>query len=71
MSLGIFSIVLGAFSFGVVSVLAIILGVIGLRNIEASQGQLAGKKAAITGITFGVATSILWIGSAIYLRTRQ
>ncbi|MEI6375119.1 MAG: DUF4190 domain-containing protein [Actinomycetes bacterium] len=66
MTLGIFSVVLGPLTLGIAPLLAIILGIIGLRNVKASHGQLAGTKSAIAGITLGSIFFLLMAGLYVF-----
>lgn len=42
--------IVGPCTLGLASIVGLILGIVGLKNIKKSAGQLGGRKAAITGI---------------------
>ncbi len=51
--------ILGICSYGLLGALGLILGIVSLRKINRSQGQIGGKGLAIAGIATGAATLFL------------
>lgn len=67
------ALILGSLALVPLSILtgipAIIVGYRSLRRIEASEGALRGRAAAILGITFGCVSILVLIGFAVAART--
>ncbi|HEY1860753.1 MAG TPA: DUF1559 domain-containing protein [Gemmataceae bacterium] len=64
----IFGLVLGVLSFGCTvftGIPAVILGIMGLRDVNRSQGRVGGRGLAISAIITGVLGSIVWLGVAL------
>jgi heme O synthase-like polyprenyltransferase len=49
---------------------AILMGRTAIRDIDASDGQIAGRRAAVAGVVLGIVGSVIWLIGWSVLLTR-